>query len=99
MPTPGACDPLADACAEMAVLLRDLGMVDPETALQPVFTRLRARWGGDRPYIAKVGHEQREARAQAILEGLAAGQPVRAVAKKAGVHQATVRRALKEWAL
>ncbi len=99
MPTPGACDPLADACTEMTALLRNLGMANPEATLQPVFARLRERWGGDRPYIAKVGNEQREAREQAILEGLAAGQPVRAVAKKVGVNRGTVRRVLKEWAL
>ena len=98
MTGPGARDPLADACEEMAALLRALGVTEPMEKLRPVFARVRQRWAGERVHIARLDPADRAERERAIREGIAAGLPAKAIAKRAGVHPATVWRK-KDWAI
>lgn len=98
MPPLGACDPLADARAEVAALLRSLGVPDPLEKLRPIFSRVRQRWAGQ-VHIARTDPDEREERNRKIQEGLAAGLPAKAVAKQVGVHPATVWRKNKDWAI
>lgn len=95
---PGACDPLADARAEVAALLSAIGVADPLEKLRPVFARVRQRWAGERVHIARTDPDDRAERDRAILEGIKAGLSVPTIAKRAGVHPSTVWRR-KEWAI
>ena len=96
----GASDPLVEACAEAAELLRTLGVANPMEQLRPVFARVRKRWAGERVYIAQHDAAEREARDQAIQTGIAAGVPTKTIAAQVGVHPTTVwRKATKEWEL
>ncbi len=90
----GACDPLADARAEMLELLASMGVSSPDAVLNPIFDRLRRRWAGQ-CYIKQTDSESRD---RMIREGLAAGLPAKAIARKAGVHPSTVWRR-KDWAI
>lgn len=90
----GACDPLADARAEMLELLASMGVSSPDAVLNPIFDRLRLRWAGQ-CYIKQTDSESRD---RMIREGLAAGLPAKAIARKAGVHPSTVWRR-KDWAI
>lgn len=91
-------DPLSEALAETAALLRTLGIADPLDKLRPVFAKVRQRWGGERVHIARLDPADRAERERAIREGIAAGLPAKAIAKRAGVHPATVWRK-KDWAI
>jgi len=90
MTPPVACDPLADARAEMVALLVTLGVAEPLDKLRPVFARVRQRWAGERAHIAHLDPNDRAERDRAILEDIKAGVPVPTIAKRAGVHPATV---------
>ncbi len=90
----GACDPLADARAEMLELLASMGVSSPDAVLNPIFDRLRLCWAGQ-CYIKQTDSESRD---RIIREGLAAGLPAKAIARKAGVHPSTVWRR-KDWAI
>ena len=92
----GACDPLADARREVAALLSGLGIAGADAMLAPVFSRLRQRWGGDRPYISRV---ERSDRNRIIADGVAAGLDTATIAARASVHPSTVRRASRDWAI
>lgn len=94
----GACDPLSDARAEVEALLRALGVADPMEKLRPVFARVRQRWAGERVHIARTEPSDRADRDRAIRDGIAAGLPVKTIARRAGVHPATVWRK-KDWAI
>ena len=91
-------DPLSEARAETAALLRTLGIADPLDKLRPVFAKVRQRWGGERVHIARLDPADRAERERAIREGIAAGLPAKAIATRAGVHPATVWRK-KDWAI
>ena len=47
-------DPLSEALAETAALLRTLGIADPLDKLRPVFAKVRQRWAGERVHIARA---------------------------------------------
>lgn len=98
MTAPGACDPLADARAEMAALLLALGVAEPMEKLRPVFARVRQRWAGERVHIARIDPDDRADRDRAIRDGIKAGLPVKTIAKSNGVHPSTVWRK-KDWAI
>lgn len=81
-------DPLSDC---LAILVQH--GLDRELCTQ-VIRQVRRRWGGGQVYIRAIDRESREAVIQA---GLAAGDPVREIARRAEVHPATVRRKRAGW--
>lgn len=94
---PGTSDPLTEARAEIVALLEALGVTAPDT-VHLVFERLRQRYAGERPYIAHVGHDERDELHKLILARIAEGASLRAVAKQMGLSRSTVWRAKKDWA-
>jgi len=94
-------DPLSEALAETAALLRTLGIADPLGKLRPVFARVRQRWAGERVHIARTDAGERAERDRQIRDAIAAGLPAKTIAAQVGVHPSTVRRKnpLKGWAI
>ncbi len=94
-------DPLSEALAETAALLRTLGIADPLDKLRPVFAKVRQRWAGERVHIARADAGERAERERKIKDAIAAGLPAKTIAAQVGVHPSTVRRKnpLKDWAL
>lgn len=94
-------DPLSEALAETAALLRTLGIADPLGKLRPVFARVRQRWAGERVHIARADAGERAERERKIKDAIAAGLPAKTIAAQVGVHPSTVRRKnpLKGWAI
>lgn len=80
-------DPLSDALRELV-----RAGVDPALCRR-VLGLVRARWVGE-CYIKAVDREARNAEIQA---GLAAGEPIREVAKKVNTSVTTVRRVRRDW--
>ena len=94
-------DPLSEALAETAALLRTLGIADPLDKLRPVFAKVRQRWAGERVHIARADAGERAERERKIKDAIAAGLPAKTIAVQVGVHPSTVRRKnpLKGWAI
>lgn len=88
MTDPERADPLSDCLA----LLVQQGL-DRDLCGQ-IIRQVRRRWGGGQVYIRAIDRDARDALIQA---GLAAGEPVQDIARRAQVHPATVRRRRAGW--
>jgi DNA-binding NarL/FixJ family response regulator len=81
-------DPLSDALAT----LLEHGL-DPDRCRRAI-AEVRRRWGGSEVYIRAV---DREARDEVIRAALAEGLPTNEIARRVGVHPATIRRKRSTW--